>query len=69
MNNKVALIAGVTGITGGNLATLLASQPDWTVYGISRQGASIPGVTSIAVDLQDPAALNKAVSRAGVVLK
>ena len=54
-----ALIAGVTGIVGNNLARHLATQ-HWQVYGLSRRPANIPGVTPIAADLQDPEALRQA---------
>ncbi|MDE1163012.1 MAG: SDR family oxidoreductase [Acidobacteriaceae bacterium] len=57
MAHKIALIAGVTGIVGRNLATLLATQSDWTIYGLSRSGCSIKGVHSLAADLQDPASV------------
>jgi nucleoside-diphosphate-sugar epimerase len=49
---RVALIAGSTGIVGGNLATLLAEQ-SWTVYGLARRPSSTSGVIPIAADLRN----------------
>lgn len=54
---NTALIVGISGIVGGNLADLLVAQKDWTVYGLSRSRSQRPGVLPIAVDLQDEAAL------------
>jgi nucleoside-diphosphate-sugar epimerase len=53
---RLALIAGSTGIVGGNLATLLVEQ-GWTVYGLARKPSSAAGVTPIAADLRDKSAL------------
>jgi nucleoside-diphosphate-sugar epimerase len=52
-----ALIAGVTGLIGSNLAEHLVSR-GWEVYGIARkpQGVS-PGVRPVAADLLEPEAL------------
>ena len=59
---STALIAGVTGIVGNNLATLLTSH-DWNVLGLARRpSSSISGVQSIAADLLDPAALKSALT-------
>jgi nucleoside-diphosphate-sugar epimerase len=56
----IALIAGVTGIVGNNLATLLVSQ-GWEVLGLARRpSASHLGVTPIAADLLDPASIKAA---------
>ena len=49
---RIALIAGSTGIVGGNLATLLVEQ-GWTVYGLARWRPSAGGVTSLAADLRE----------------
>lgn len=57
---KTALIVGVSGIVGGNLADLLVNEGDWTVYGMARRPGSREGVSSIAVDLQDAAAVEGA---------
>jgi nucleoside-diphosphate-sugar epimerase len=52
-----ALIAGVTGIVGNNLAAHLISK-GWEVYGLARHPETgIPGVRSVAVDLLDPETL------------
>ena len=52
-----ALIAGVTGLIGGNLAEHLISK-NWDVYGIARKPKSdIRGVRPIAADLLDPEAV------------
>jgi nucleoside-diphosphate-sugar epimerase len=55
--NKTALIVGVTGIVGGNLADLLIAQKDWTVYGIARHPSQRKGLLPISVDLQDRTAV------------
>lgn len=58
---KSALIAGVTGIAGNNLAhRLLAS--GWQVSGLARRPAGIAGVIPITADLLDPAALRRALA-------
>ncbi|MDE1176881.1 MAG: SDR family oxidoreductase [Edaphobacter sp.] len=57
---KTALIVGVSGIVGGNLADLLVAQKDWKVYGMARRPGAREGVTPIAVDLQDAAAVEAA---------
>jgi nucleoside-diphosphate-sugar epimerase len=49
---RVALIAGSTGIVGGNLAALLVEQ-GWTVYGLARRPSSAAGVLPVAADLRD----------------
>jgi len=49
---RVALIAGSTGIVGGNLAALLVEQ-GWTVYGLARRPSSTGGVIPLAADLRD----------------
>jgi nucleoside-diphosphate-sugar epimerase len=57
-----ALIAGVTGIVGNNLAHQLLSKR-WHVHGLARRpSADIPGVNFIAADLLDPTALRTAVA-------
>ena len=55
-----ALIAGVTGIVGNNLAAHFIAQ-GWQVLGLARNpGADIPGLKPIAADLLDPANLKQA---------
>jgi nucleoside-diphosphate-sugar epimerase len=57
----IALIAGVTGIVGNNLAQQLLAN-GWEVHGLARRpSADIDSVNFIAADLLNPAAL-----RAGV---
>jgi dTDP-4-dehydrorhamnose reductase len=55
---KTALIVGVSGIVGRNLADLLIAEKDWTVYGMARRPGEREGVVSVAVDLQDDAAVD-----------
>jgi nucleoside-diphosphate-sugar epimerase len=54
---KSALIVGVSGIVGRNLADQLIAESDWQVYGIARGPGERKGLTSIAADLQDPSAV------------
>jgi nucleoside-diphosphate-sugar epimerase len=59
-----AVIAGVTGLIGSNLAAHLVSR-GWEVHGIARKPQSvIPGVRPIAADLLEPEGLRS--SLAGV---
>jgi nucleoside-diphosphate-sugar epimerase len=57
---KSALIVGVSGIVGRNLADLLIAENDWQVYGMARRPGERKGITSIAVDLQDASAVELA---------
>lgn len=53
MTDKRALIAGSTGISGGNLADRLLAD-GWTVYGLARRpDLSAAGVRPVAADLLD----------------
>jgi nucleoside-diphosphate-sugar epimerase len=54
---KSALIVGVSGIVGRNLADLLIAESDWHVYGMARRPGERKGITSIAADLQDASAV------------
>jgi nucleoside-diphosphate-sugar epimerase len=54
--DRVALIAGSTGIVGGNLATLLEER-GWTVYGLARRPSSAGGVIPLPGDLRHRSAL------------
>jgi nucleoside-diphosphate-sugar epimerase len=55
--SRTALIAGVTGIVGNNLAQQLLAN-GWEVHGLARRPANnIEGVNFIAADLLDPTAL------------
>lgn len=60
MANQTALIAGVSGIVGRNLAAHLASQSGWSVVGLSRRPISLPNVRSFAADLLQPETLEPA---------
>jgi nucleoside-diphosphate-sugar epimerase len=61
-SGKRALVVGSTGIVGRSLGVMLARE-GWTTFGLSRSGSvELPGVTSIQVDLLDPAALSEAVA-------
>ncbi len=57
---KTALIVGVSGIVGRNLADLLSAEQDWIVYGVARRPGQREGIIPIAVDLQDAAAVKAA---------
>jgi nucleoside-diphosphate-sugar epimerase len=60
--SNTALIAGVTGIVGNNLAQQLLAN-GWEVHGLARHpSADIDGVNFIAADLLDPTALRAAVA-------
>ncbi len=60
--SNVALIAGVTGIVGNNLAHHLLSK-GWEVHGLARRPTpGLEGVHFIAADLLDPAALSAVVA-------
>ena len=52
MRKGIALVAGATGITGGNLASHLVAS-GWTVYGLSRRATDQSGVIPVAADLLD----------------
>jgi nucleoside-diphosphate-sugar epimerase len=54
MMSRTALVAGATGIVGLNLATLLANQRDWKVYGLARNPSAGEGILPVAADLLDP---------------
>src|SRR5580692_4432229 len=60
--SRTALIAGVTGIVGNNLAQQLLAN-NWQVHGLARRASNtIDGVNFISADLLDPTALRAAVS-------
>ncbi|HTD97131.1 MAG TPA: SDR family oxidoreductase [Edaphobacter sp.] len=60
--SHTALIAGVTGIVGNNLAQRLLSD-GWQVHGLARRpSAGLDGVNFIAADLLDPIALRTALA-------
>src|SRR6185437_8159413 len=49
-----------SGIVGGNLASLLVTKKDWSVYGMARRPGQRDGLTPIAVDLRDADAVKRA---------
>ena len=57
---KTALIVGVSGMVGGNLADLLVSEENWAIYGMARRPGRRDGVTPISVDIQNAAAVRSA---------
>ena len=60
--SRRALVVGVTGIVGQNLAGHLLDD-GWQVFGLSRSGgAPDPRITPIAADLGDPAGLASALA-------
>jgi nucleoside-diphosphate-sugar epimerase len=61
MAKKTALVVGVTGIVGGNLAALLDQQADWVVYGMSRKPTAVGNVLPLPSDLQDAQSVVRAV--------
>jgi nucleoside-diphosphate-sugar epimerase len=60
MANNIALVAGSTGIVGLNLATYLAAQPGWSVYGLARNPAPSSEIHPIPADLLQPGQLRAA---------
>src|SRR5262249_62131690 len=68
MTKKVALIAGVGGMCGGNMARMLHETGKWDVIGISRnQPDDAPYVRHIAADLLSAEDTRKAVTNVGDV--
>jgi len=60
--DRRAIVVGVTGIQGNNLSDLLVGN-GWEVVGVARRPPSdVPGVTPVAVDLLDPAAVKEALA-------
>jgi nucleoside-diphosphate-sugar epimerase len=56
-NSKEALVIGITGIGGMNIAHELLAQ-GWTVHGLSRKpGMIVPGVNHVYGDVLDPESL------------
>ena len=59
---KKALVVGVSGITGSNLAERLLAE-EWIVYGLARNpGTELSGLIPISADLLDMEDLNTALS-------
>jgi nucleoside-diphosphate-sugar epimerase len=63
MSDRVALVVGPTGATGGPIAAALARHAGWRVYGMSRTAPSgeVP-FTHLAADLTDPASCRRALA-------
>jgi nucleoside-diphosphate-sugar epimerase len=57
---ETALIVGVSGIVGRNLADLLIAEKVRTVYGMARRPGQREGVIPLTVDLQNAAAVQTA---------
>ena len=58
---KEALIVGVTGIAGNNIAQVLLAD-GWKVHGLSRTAAhAIPGVNHLFADVLDQASVERAI--------
>lgn len=59
---KSALVVGITGISGSNVADLLVAD-NWTVYGLARRPPrDKPGVKPVTADLLDPRQTRAALS-------
>lgn len=62
MVNKIALVVGVSGITGSNLAEELIKQ-GWTTYGLARNpNMNLAGLKPVAADLLRPVSLSAALN-------
>lgn len=60
--NRTALVVGVSGITGSNLAEELVEQ-GWTTYGLARNpNVRIDGLLPVAADLLSPESLSAALA-------
>jgi nucleoside-diphosphate-sugar epimerase len=60
MTQKRALVVGSTGVVGRNLASHLAAQADWAVFGLARKAVEMPGVQAVPADLLQPESLRAA---------
>lgn len=68
MTDNVALIAGIGGMCGSNMARLLAAQGGWEIVGISRRKPELDVPhRHIAVDMLDPAQCREALAGLGEV--
>jgi nucleoside-diphosphate-sugar epimerase len=56
-----ALIVGASGIVGSATSRLLVDE-HWDVAGLSRSPSTLPGLTPVSADLQDPNALKTALA-------
>lgn len=60
--NRIALVVGVSGITGSNLAEELVKE-GWITYGLARNpNISLEGLQSVAADLLRPESLSVALA-------
>lgn len=58
---STALIVGVNGIVGSEIARKLAIRNDWDVYGLSRSAHDLPpGVQAVLCDLRDARSVEEA---------
>jgi nucleoside-diphosphate-sugar epimerase len=63
MSDRVALVIGPTGATGGPIAAALARHRGWRVYGVSRSApAGEAPFIHLAADLADPESCRRAVA-------
>lgn len=58
---RSALVAGVSGIVGNTLARHLVAE-GWTVHGLARRPAALPGVHPVAADLTEAGTLRDALA-------
>lgn len=66
MTRKNALVVGVTGLSGSNIADLLLAE-GWTVYGLARRPPQDrPGLQPVAADLLDPAGTRAALQNLAI---
>ncbi len=63
MKKQTALIAGVTGIVGRNLAERLTREGTWEVLGLARRPGVLDGITPIAADLTNASSLKEALHK------
>src|SRR5262245_31366056 len=68
MIERVALVAGGSGVVGRRLAEHLAAEPGWRVLAIARRATAQPaGCELLSIDLMDSVAVSAAADRlAGV---
>lgn len=59
---KHALIIGMTGIAGNNLAENLLAEGGWKVSGLSRSVSPLAGAETLKCDLLDPDSVRNALS-------
>ena len=63
MPDRIALVIGPTGATGGPIAAALARRSGWRVYGMSRTAPSGEApFTHVVADLTDPDSCRRALA-------